>query len=109
MDVESYLARKYFSRDVAERAMQDFSTLKRRFRKYGRGTNDALSILNLIHGLENEFDPEFIDYILSTRFTVDERRIYCSCLRVKRDFRMKEFDTHFLARLEKDYYRVRHG
>ncbi|QIG69677.1 hypothetical protein EVB81_108 [Rhizobium phage RHph_I46] len=109
MDIEAYLKANYFSRDVAEKAMHDFSVLKRRLRKYGRGTNDAMSIYNLIVGLENEFESAFIDHILSTRFSVDERRIYSSCLRVKRDFRMKEFDSHFLVRLEKDYYRIRHG
>jgi hypothetical protein len=109
MDVNAYLSVKFFSRDAAEAAMHDFSILKRRLRKWHRGTNDAHSIFNIIWGLENTFEPDFVDHILTTRFSLEERRIYGSCLRAKGERRMKEYNHEFSIHLERDLWRIRHG
>ncbi|AKE44664.1 hypothetical protein AU106_gp033 [Sinorhizobium phage phiM9] len=109
MNVDQYLQSNYFSRDAAEAAMRDFSTLKRRVNKWNRGTNDALSIYNLIHGIENEFDHVFIDHILATRFNADERKIYGSCLRAKGDKRMKDYNHKFSLHLERDLWKAKFG
>lgn len=109
MDVEGYLDTKFLSRDQAEVAMKDFSTLKRRINKWTRGTNDALSIFNLIWGIENEFDRSFIEHILATRFGAEDRKIYSSCLRFRGDKRMSPYNVEFSKHLERDMWKVRFG
>jgi hypothetical protein len=109
LNVDEYLKSQYFSRDAAEAAMRDFSILRRRINKWSRGTNDALSIYNLVHGIENEFEDVFIDHILKTRFNQDERNIYSSCLRMRGDTRMNFFNKEFFIQIQADLRRARHG
>jgi hypothetical protein len=109
LNIDQYLKSQYFSRDAAEAAMRDFSILRRRINKWSRGTNDALSIYNLVHGIENEFEIVFIDHILATRFNADERNIYSSCLRMRGDTRMHGYNKEFFIQIQADVRKVRHG
>lgn len=107
MDVDSYLEAKFHSRAYAEKAVADFVTLLRRFKKFDKGTSETHVIYNLVAGIENTFDREFIDHMLSSRFNRDHRLIYGSCRAVREQNRKIEHDVGFRIRLEAEILRNR--
>ena len=108
LDIDLYLKNNFLCRESAEDAMRDFSIFKRRVNKWRRGTNGTHSIFNLVKGIEYEFEPEFIDHILATRFTSEERAIYQSCLRIEGKQRSVPHNIDFFVQLEKELWKAKH-
>uniref|UniRef100_A0AAU8HYX2 Uncharacterized protein n=2 Tax=unclassified Caudoviricetes TaxID=2788787 RepID=A0AAU8HYX2_9CAUD len=109
MDVENYLDQNFTSRAYAEKAMADFITLLRRFRKFDKGTSDAHVIYNLVIGIENTFCREFIDHMLESRFEKEHRLIYGSCRAVREKNRKIPHNVQFRVRLEAEILRNSRG
>lgn len=106
-EIEDYIRNTFFSREIAESAMHDFSTLRRRINKWKRGTSDAHSIFNLVLSIENRFEKKFIEHLMRTRFNREEREIYYSCLRKKGENVHEHFSVKFSENLEKDIWKAR--
>jgi hypothetical protein len=109
MDVQAYLDKKFLSRASADEAMRVFLTLRRRIRKYERGTSSAHAVLNIVIGIENTFDRDFVFHILNTRYNVDERLIYISCLRNIYKIETPHYNREFSLQLERDIYAATKG
>lgn len=105
MDIDSYLDKEFHSRAYAEKAVNDFVTLLRRFRKFDRGTSECHVIYNMVCGIENTFSREFIDHMLHTRFNRDHRMKYQSCRVLKENNKKIEHDVAFRKRLEAEILR----
>lgn len=108
-DIENYLNENFKSRKYADESFGFFYKLKRRFRRFDRGTTDAHLIYNMYLTIENAFCSDFVDYMVETRFGMEDRLKFNACRKFSNRPYTGDYNRAFFERLETEYWKARRG